>query len=292
MASGTITYRVTQHRGRNRSPIGSTPSSSISPRAHQFCPRRAVERAIAKALSVFAVTAVLTVGAAFATTIQLIVDRDSGEAFLKNEGTLDAAIDAYSLTSPSGQLVVGDWTSISGNYDIAGDMSVDQFAAWFALPGSGSDLSEFSLLPLSGSLAPGQFVSLGELYPAAGPEDLTISIAADTTVADVAADFRTLTADYDGDLDVDSEDYAVFVATFGSTTDLRADGNADGVINASDYTVWRDSEELVPTPAPSASASGAVSVLAIGVPEPGALLLLAIAISPLLPLRQRRLAAG
>ncbi len=55
-------------------------------------------------------------------------------------------------------------------------------------------------------------------------------------------DVATNPGDFDSDGVVDEDDYLVWRATYGSTTDLRADGNADGVVNAADYTVWRDQQ--------------------------------------------------
>ncbi len=49
-----------------------------------------------------------------------------------------------------------------------------------------------------------------------------------------------LAGDYDDSGLVDGDDYDVWTSTFGSTTDLRADGNGDGVVDAADYTVWRN----------------------------------------------------
>lgn len=45
--------------------------------------------------------------------------------------------------------------------------------------------------------------------------------------------------DYNGNGTVETADYTTWKSTFGSSSDLRADGNGDGVINAADYTVWR-----------------------------------------------------
>lgn len=49
----------------------------------------------------------------------------------------------------------------------------------------------------------------------------------------------TLAGDYDGSGTVDTADYEVWKAAFG-TGDAAADGNGDGAVDAADFTVWRD----------------------------------------------------
>jgi hypothetical protein len=49
-----------------------------------------------------------------------------------------------------------------------------------------------------------------------------------------------LPGDYDLDGDVDDHDYAVWKADFGGTGEQNADGNGDGIVNAADYTLWRN----------------------------------------------------
>ena len=44
--------------------------------------------------------------------------------------------------------------------------------------------------------------------------------------------------DYDGDGTVAASDYVLWRRTVGSTTDLRADGNADLVVDDDDYNIW------------------------------------------------------
>jgi hypothetical protein len=45
--------------------------------------------------------------------------------------------------------------------------------------------------------------------------------------------------DYDDDTDIDHFDVAVWRTTYGSDSDLRADGNGDGIVDTADYLMWR-----------------------------------------------------
>jgi GH18 family chitinase len=75
--------------------------------------------------------------------------------------------------------------------------------------------------------------------------------------------------DYNGNGSVGPEDYQLWASTFGlASGDLRADGSLDGVIDAADYTYWRDR-------APAA-AGGHAAITAV--PEPKAVGLAATAL--------------
>ncbi|QDU90243.1 hypothetical protein Pla175_36450 [Pirellulimonas nuda] len=78
----------------------------------------------------------------------------------------------------------------------------------------------------------------------------------------------TLPGDYNADGSVDAADYTVWRDTLGSTADLAADGDFNLVVDQGDYDCWRTHYGPPPTAAIGVSAP---------VPEPGAALLAALA---------------
>jgi hypothetical protein len=73
--------------------------------------------------------------------------------------------------------------------------------------------------------------------------------------------------DYNSDGIVDMGDFVMWSKTFGSSTDLRADGNGDLIINEQDFVVWRSNF--------GATYGGSGSGL-VGVPEPSTLTCLVV----------------
>lgn len=71
--------------------------------------------------------------------------------------------------------------------------------------------------------------------------------------------------DYNFDGAVNTLDYNIWKADFGSTLKAEADGNGDGVVNAADYAIWRDNR------------TGAAVVAAGAVPEPATITLIVAA---------------
>jgi hypothetical protein len=103
----------------------------------------------------------------------------------------------------------------------------------------------------------------------AGPDGGRLAYMADFGFASQDSFVTLLTparpGDYNGDGNVDANDFAVWRSTFGSTTDASADGNRDGVVDSRDYVIWRKN---VPTAGAATTTSRPVSV-----PEPAAMAL-------------------
>jgi hypothetical protein len=76
------------------------------------------------------------------------------------------------------------------------------------------------------------------------------------------------TGDYDRDGDVDTADYQVWRAAFGSTVNLAADGNKNSIVDTADYVVWRNNLGVDTTP-------GAGQIVIV--PEPSSFLVFALA---------------
>lgn len=74
-----------------------------------------------------------------------------------------------------------------------------------------------------------------------------------------------LSGDYNNDEVVDAADYTIWRDAFGSTSDLAADGNDDGVINTADYAIW--------TANYGNAVADFISSTSVSVPEPSSFLI-------------------
>jgi autotransporter-associated beta strand protein len=101
-----------------------------------------------------------------------------------------------------------------------------------------------------------------------GPHALSLSVVAPGSVI--------LNGDYNHNGVVDAADYVVWRDTLGSTTSLAADGNNDGSIDASDYDIWKANF--------GHTASGGAGA---GVPEPATVWLALSAGAAMFCLRRR-----
>lgn len=186
----------------------------------------------------------VVLGVSNANAIDVVVDTASGEVFFKNSLISAVTVDGYQIDSLSGSLLPSNLGGVTGVLDLSGDMSLDENSDWFVITSSTNSIVEASLQELSGSLGPGEVVSLGELWNTGASQDLDIIVSAGASLSNATIEYLDLTGDYNSNGVVDELDYVEFFLNYGSMVDLDADGNGDGVVNAADYTVWRDAFEL------------------------------------------------
>ena len=208
---------------------------------------------------------------AMAVPLSFLLNRANGQLYISNDTVSPIVFDGYSVSSASSSIVNSGWQSIADNGDSNSGGSVDATAQWFELSDAVTSISEVSTTALSATVAPGEQINLGSVWSTGSPEDLTGVFSSGINTTPTAVTFFTLAGDYDADLQVTMADFTLFTTSFGSTIDLRADGNGNGIVDIGDYSIWRDSFELL---SPS-STSSFISISAISaVPEPNSLFLL------------------
>ncbi|MFN3166082.1 MAG: sialate O-acetylesterase [Phycisphaeraceae bacterium] len=214
----------------------------------------------------------------------LEVNQQTGEIKIVNPASNLGAVDleAYAITSASGALNAANWSSIAGNYDGAGDGSVDS-GNWLVNTASVNELSE-SAVPggADGLIAIGSEVSLGA---GAWIQNLTKDLQATYTDTDgnveplyiLYTGDDNILADLNTDGTIDLADWSIFVSGIqADMTGLSApqayqlgdlDGDFDNDID--DFDLFRRAYELE-NPAPGAFAA---MLAEASVPEPSSLAL-------------------
>ncbi len=200
-------------------------------------------------------------GQSAAEAIEFSFDRD---VFLKS-------LDITSLDSQSDEQILLEFVSgenpfidLDGYDDGGFALSSDSlsFAAAESGVGGGQSFSlEFGELAQDEIfLAAGTVLSLTANPAESGGILLEgISIAEPLTAVD------QILVDYNLDGTVDDLDRNLWATTFGSTLDLRADGNGNGIVDAADFTIWReayDNSLANAVPEPSGTGLIIVSMLA------------------------------
>jgi cyclophilin family peptidyl-prolyl cis-trans isomerase len=148
-----------------------------------------------------------------------------------------------------------DQLVVNGLTRLDGTLNVDFLSGYFPELGD-----RFTLIETASFL--GDFVTY-DLPTLGGGWQWSI----DKSATSLAIEVIGIAGDYNLDGVVDAADYTLFRDTLGSSTNLAADGNFNGVIDAADYAVWRA--------AFGQSASGSLVGGPAVVPEPSTLLLAA-----------------
>jgi hypothetical protein len=216
-------------------------------------------------------------------------------------GTALTGLEGYSITSTAGALDPAKWKTVTGNYDSAGNGSVDN-APWAVTTSSKTELAEAFQSGNGGGLTNGQAVALSLPMPMSDTwikspyEDVHMTL-------DFASGPRTVNVNFignggvkweNGDLNFDNDitgaDWLIFIAN--AETNLsgssraeryqRGDLNNDGFNNIADFIQF---ESIYDT----ANGGGSFDLMlaSLNVPEPTGVILLTTAGVMILGWRQR-----
>lgn len=150
-------------------------------------------------------------GSRAANNLLLTVDPTSGEASLQNSSGFTISLAGYSVLSQSGSLLPanGDWQSLDDSFVPGWEEAAPRATALSELNPNGALM-----------ISPGQTFTMGQLFNPSGQRDLVLQFA------------------LDGELSPRSG--VVSYASVAVTPGVQGDYNSDGVVDAADYTVWRD----------------------------------------------------
>lgn len=174
-----------------------------------------------------------------------------------SQPTLEGGRLTVDLDAPDLQVVLGSQGLAITPVDISGanPLSAADVALRMTPSAAGGTRLEATL---PGALDPTK--SLG-VYLLTIPAGSVRDVAGNTLAEAFSLVFSTVPGDYNADFAVDELDHAFWSARYGATEGaaLAADGNGDGVVDAADYTVWRDNRGFLPVAtavAPVAPSSG------------------------------------
>jgi hypothetical protein len=220
-------------------------------------------------------------GASASNAITVKVFPFTGEVQFHNEESTPAEFVFYSINSAAKPLhrENGVWLSIADTYDASGNGFIDPVSEWVEFAPNpmapNLELAE-GTAGSGGSLPPIRGISLGKVFdPGVDRTDFTVSIKNADELELVFDVQNAIAGDYNEDLKVDGDDYILWQTFFGqSNFDNYIDGNLNGVIDAADYTIWRDNlGKQLPGAGGSQVAEGLVGLQSAGVPEPASWLL-------------------
>ncbi|MCA9239243.1 MAG: hypothetical protein KDA37_03550, partial [Planctomycetales bacterium] len=169
-----------------------------------------------------------------------------------------------------------DKLEIAGDLDFQGDLLLS-FIELAPETGVFEPIAgdSFELITFGGALTPASAFDGAVLPPAPAMTEWSLSAQSGSLILSLNEVIPPLeSGDYNGDNVVDAADYTVWRdnlglgdGTPGSLAVTDGDGNGDGLVDVDDYTIWRNQYGIAMTVTPSL-------VRAAGAPEPSAALLL------------------
>lgn len=219
--------------------------------------------------------AVEVVGSMAINNLRLDVDPASGEAILTNESPYKIELKGYSILSESGSLQPNN-----GDWTSLSDQGVSDVDE---ANSSTEHLSELAAPTGNGIiLMPGQAYSMGDAFkPIAegGEDDLALEFVLD--------ELSAVPGDYNADGAVDAADFTVWRTAMSTSAGLANEGATIGMATIEDYQVWKEnfgrksttSLKLMNGVVRYTSLAGAASAAATNVPEPFGMVLAVLGIA-------------
>lgn len=223
----------------------------------------------------------------------------TGDLRLVNSGSTPFDLVGYTISFPTADLQTSEWAPITfrvtGSLDLSGTSFANASNDWTIVSPAGptssdsDDLSELTFFGPGGTLQPGERLYLGGVWDSTTSPFVTINVAN----ADDDFSFAPVTylsqGDYNEDGLVDAKDYNVWRDSLGNTgLGLMADGDGNGLIDASDYEIWRSN--LGATTLFGSLTAPAALTSPVNVPEPSAqvVLLASVLLATGLVIRNQR----
>ena len=185
-------------------------------------------------------------------SLTLEVNAATGLVQFRNATDAALAVTGYEITSAAGSLTVSGWNSLADqNPDpvdgpdagtTAGDSPGE---SWAEAAGSSAFALQEGFLLGSATFGAGEALPIGLAYNSSiDARDLVATVRnADSTIVPLVVEYVESAApgDFDGDLDVDGDDLAVWRSNFGSTsaTPLHGDADGDADVDGADFLVWQ-----------------------------------------------------
>jgi hypothetical protein len=194
-------------------------------------------------------------------TIVLTVDLASGAASMLNQTPFAQQIEGYTISSADGSLSTAGWNSLDAQGVEEGD--------WIASPALASRVTEFQEDGTT-TFDDATAFDLGQLFQTGAATDLALEflIAGEGSLREGMVEY-ILAGDYNDDDVVDAADYTVWRDHLNTSARLAND-MTPGAVTMADYTVWKSNFGA------SLSALGGGSVQSV--PEPESLLLVLLGV--------------
>jgi hypothetical protein len=208
-------------------------------------------------------------------TLLLQVDpTGTGDAFLRNTSGDTVMIDAYEVLSDGGRLSPSGWDSFD-------EQNFEGADTWLELDNNAGQLGEVNQLGFT-TIGPGASLNLGPLY-LGGAQDLEFNFLLMGDVEGVGTPgvvvyqaFVGVPGDYNGNGVVDAADYTFWRDRLGQNVTLPNSNPADidGVVTQAEYTYWKSRFGAT---SGSGAGGGSAALGAATVPEPASWMLAVLA---------------